>query len=140
MRGHTATPEDVFLRLIDGISRLVHGDLSQVDALADLHAESTHVTLPMAQNGPVLTTREELRRFYTEAVDLVRGIRFRAEDIRILHTTDPEVIVAEFVYKGPAPAKPLVSRCVHVMRVRNGLIVESRNYVDHAAFARARGD
>jgi ketosteroid isomerase-like protein len=29
--------------------------------------------------------------------------------------------------------------CVFVLRVRDGLIVESRDYIDHVGMARARG-
>jgi uncharacterized protein len=140
MPGDFPSPKEVFSRLVDGISRLIDGDVSQVNALTGLYAEPTHVTFPMAHNVAAQTSRAEVRKYFAEAGALVHGMCFRAEEILIHHTADPEVIVAEFVYRGSAPAGALAARSVCVLRVRNGLIVESRNYIDHAAFARARGD
>ena len=36
------------------------------------------------------------------------------------------------------PPLALAVPCVFVMRIRDGLIVESRDYIDHVAFAQAR--
>jgi ketosteroid isomerase-like protein len=46
-------------------------------------------------------------------------------------TTDPEVVIAEFVYHARAAKDGELFRvpAVFVMRVRGGLIVESRDYV-----------
>jgi uncharacterized protein len=50
------------------------------------------------------------------------------------------VIVGEFAYLGTVKGsdESFHVPCVLVMRVRDGEIVESRDYVDHAAMARAR--
>jgi ketosteroid isomerase-like protein len=54
-------------------------------------------------------------------------------------TTDPEVVVAEFGYRfrprEGVEAFPVAN--VQVVRVRDGLIVSSRDYHDHAAIAAA---
>ena len=51
------------------------------------------------------------------------------------------MIVAEFDYAGTviATGAAFTVPCVFVLRVRDGLIVESRDYIDHVAMARARG-
>ena len=52
-----------------------------------------------------------------------------------IRTVDPDVVIGEFTYRGDAGwAAP----CIVVLRVRDGLIVESRDYIDHLALARAR--
>jgi uncharacterized protein len=65
----------------------------------------------------------------------------RATNVTIHETTDPEVIVAEFEYRGTilARGRSFVTRCVFVMRIRDGQIVESRDYIDPIASARAHG-
>jgi len=54
-------------------------------------------------------------------------------------TADPEVVVAEFSYAGTADRGDFAVPCVFVVRVRDGRIVESRDYGDHIGFARAFG-
>jgi ketosteroid isomerase-like protein len=53
---------------------------------------------------------------------------------------DPEVIVGEFGYAATATAtgETFHVPCVSVLRVRDGEIVEPRDYVDHAAMAQVR--
>jgi ketosteroid isomerase-like protein len=58
----------------------------------------------------------------------------------VVHETDdPEVIVAEFDYDGLITTTGHAFRFsnVQVLRVRDGLIVETRDYHDHRALARA---
>ena len=137
MHDDARSPAQILHLLVDGVSRLFAGDASQVDALAALYAERTHVTHPMAHGRAPLTSREELRRHFSENATKARGMSIRAEDLVIHHTADPEVIVAEFSYRGSGPAGPLDVRCIFVMRARHGLIVESRDYIDHGGFARS---
>jgi ketosteroid isomerase-like protein len=68
-------------------------------------------------------------------------VRFQPDNIRVHETTDPEVIVAEFEYAGTilATGEPFRVPAIFVLRVRDGLIVESRDYIDHLAMIRARG-
>ena len=54
-------------------------------------------------------------------------------------TEDPEVVITEFRYEGSAGGQPLSITNIFVTRVRDGLIVESRDYADHVAFAAATG-
>ncbi len=52
-------------------------------------------------------------------------------------TGDPEVVIVEFRYQGSANSRPFDLQCIFVVRVRDGPIIESRDYSDHVAFARA---
>ena len=121
--------------MLDGACRLQNGDRGQVDELAALYAEETDVRHPMAPLGDTpLLSREALRGHFAQARP-VGSAGFRVEDVRVHHTVDPEVVVGEFTYRGDAGwAAP----CIVVLRVRDGLIVESRDYIDHLALARAR--
>ncbi|MFD0534481.1 nuclear transport factor 2 family protein [Actinomadura luteofluorescens] len=61
----------------------------------------------------------------------------------LVHDTgDPEVIVAEFGYDGRVTASGRAFRVanIQVLRVRDGLIAETRDYHDHPGFARALRD
>lgn len=137
-----ASPREIVHHLLDGVVRLVAGDRGQVDRLAALYAERTHVVHPMAPLAePPMQTRERLREHFDRSVPhadpLLAG--FRAEDVRIHETTDPEVVIAEFVYRGEGAGNPFEVPCVFVLRVRDGQIVASRDYVDHLEFARIHG-
>jgi uncharacterized protein len=89
-----------------------------------------------------LLSRDALREHFGAAGPRVAGVvRYQPDNIRIHETQDPEVIVAEFDYAGTviASGEPFRVPCVFVLRVRDGLIVESRDYIDHVGMARARG-
>ena len=139
----THTPADVVRAVAAGVSNLVAGRLdaeqteAQLDDLAALYAEHTDVRHPFAPLGDTpLRTRAELRRHFAGAP---RGLD-RFEPVGSVHeTSDPEVVVFEFGYEGSAGGRPFTIPCVFVVRVRDGVIVESRDYADHVAAARAFG-
>ncbi len=54
-------------------------------------------------------------------------------------TADPEVVIFEFSYHGSVSGRSFTVPCIFVTRVRAGVIVESRDYVDHVGLARAFG-
>src|SRR5215469_7639215 len=137
MSSSVPTPDDIFRRVADGIPRLMAGDLAQVEALTALYADPTSVSHPLLHGYPTLVSRADVRRHFEETRRRASGLRFQAQEIRIHQTADPEVIVAEFTYRGAGPAGPLTAHCIFVWRVRNGLIVEARDYIDYAAFGRA---
>jgi ketosteroid isomerase-like protein len=130
------TPREVFLRLVNGVAD------RDFDALPDLYAEETDVRHPLWPGGtPPLTSRDELRRHFSTGAAAVASVRFHPDNVVVHETRDPEVIVAEFEYRGTvlATGEPYTVPCVFVMRVRDGQIVESRDYIDHLSSARARG-
>src|SRR5690242_21533092 len=128
------TPEEVFRRLVQGVAA------GQYDGLPELYAEQTDVRHPMHPARPEpLRSRAELRaHFGSGGPD--PAVHFEAADIVVHQTADPEVVVGEFAYAGTATATGETFRvpCVFVVRVRDGEIVESRDYVDHAAMAHVR--
>ena len=131
------TPTDVFLRLVYGVAD------RDFEALPGLYAEQTDVRHPMSPYGDhPLLSRDALREhFGGTGPRVAEVVKFQPANLRIHETRDPEVIVAEFDYAGTAIAtgEPFTVPCVFVLRVRDGLIVESRDYIDHLAMARARG-
>jgi ketosteroid isomerase-like protein len=130
-----STPRDVLHHLLDGITGLVGGDRSQVERLAALYAPTTHVSHPFAPLGDTpLLSREALRAHFGGAPAGAR-VGFRATAVHVHDTADPEVVVAECDYG----SDDSVYRCVFVVRVRDGMIVESRDYIDHLGSARASG-
>jgi uncharacterized protein len=60
-------------------------------------------------------------------------------DDHVYVTADPEVVIFEFRYAGVINGRAFTLPCIFVVRVRDGEIVESRDYVDHVAGARAFG-
>lgn len=67
-------------------------------------------------------------------------LRRQPTNVTIHETANPEVIVAEFQYEGVVveTGKPFVIPGIFVMRVQDGKIVESRDYLDHLRSAAAR--
>jgi uncharacterized protein len=129
-----ASPREVFLALVHGVAE------GRWDELPDLYAEQTHVVHPFDPLRPAaLRTRDELREHFTPTDD---GLRLdRPAGIVIHETADPEVIVAEFEYQGTDAdtGEPFALPAIFVLRVRDGEIVESRDYADHLTAARVSG-
>ena len=135
----TLEPAEVVRAVADGVSRLVAGDLGQaeqerlLDELAALYAEATDVRHPFAPSDPEpLRTREIGRQRLADRVGPTAFV--------VHQTMDPELVVVEFRYTGAVDGKPFDIANIFVVRVRRGEIVESRDYADHLAFARAFGD
>ena len=125
-----SSPETVVRAVMEGVSRLVLGDASQVERLVALYAEPTHVVHPMNPSIPPLRTRDDLRAHFAAVPShLGRPDAFGPADVVVHRTTDPEVVVADFHYEVTRGATTSSVPCVFVVRVRGGLIVDSR---DHA--------
>jgi ketosteroid isomerase-like protein len=77
-----------------------------------------------------LRTREALQAHFTAVASRLAGTvtTLHADRVRLHESTDPEVIVAEFDYVGQGPQGEFALPQVFVMRVRDGEIVESRDY------------
>jgi uncharacterized protein len=134
------TPREVFLRLVRGICE------ERWEDVVDLYAEQTYVTHPFYPLAPSpLRSREELRAHFgigtPSEARTGPTLRRRPTGITVHQTTDPEVIVAEFRYEGTVveTGKRFTIPAIFVMRVRDGKIVESRDYLDHLRSAHARG-
>ena len=126
------SPREVFLALVHGVAE------SRWEDVLNLYAEQTDVVHPFDPlRAPALRSREELREHFKPGSPGPKLNR-RPGNFVIHETSDPEVIVAEFAYRGDGSGTPFAIPCVFVIRVRDGRIVESRDYVDHHAFARIR--
>jgi ketosteroid isomerase-like protein len=126
------SPRGVFEQLAYGVSD------GKWHELPELYAEETHVTHPFLPGSPTLKTRKELREHF--ALGAASATQLQARDLVVHESTDPEVIVGEFDYQGTsAIGRPFRVSNIFVLRVRDGLIVESRDYSDHLALAAASG-
>jgi len=135
------TAAETVRELVDRVTRLRNGDHSQVDRLAELYATDAHVTHPFhpeLADSPTVG-REALRVHFARLPEADVSVTSSVEDFRVHTTADPEVVIAEFRYAGLIGQRPLNTRCIFVVRVVGGLIVESRDYIDHLASARAYG-
>lgn len=116
------SPSEVFLALVHGVAE------GRWEELPDLYAEETHVVHPFDPlRRPALRTRGELREHFRPTDAMPPMVR-RPANITIHETTDPEVIVAEFEYQGTVAGEPFTRPAIFVLRVRDGEIVESRDY------------
>jgi ketosteroid isomerase-like protein len=131
------SPREVFLRLVHGVAD------GNFDELADLYGEITDVRHPMATpESEPLTSRRALREHFTVPPEARESLpKRRVVDVVVHETADPELIVAEFAYEFTLPDdSPTKVPCVFVMRVRDGQIIESRDYIDPIRTFTARGD
>jgi ketosteroid isomerase-like protein len=127
------TPTETFHALIRGVS---DGPSAE---LADLYADACDIVHPLdPERAPALRSREELRAHFALPADAPK-IERTPVGVRVHETADPEVVVGEFAYDCLLVDAGVRYRvpCVFIMRVRDGLIVESRDYIDHLAHGRA---
>jgi ketosteroid isomerase-like protein len=79
--------------------------------------------------------RERLREYFGDRAEVVRSRRSTYRDVVLHHSTDPEVVIAEYardiVTVGTGETTTLV--CVAVMRVRGGKIAHFRDYFQAVA-------
>ena len=142
-----AGPADIVSGVAAGVGRLVAGRLTpqereaQLDRLAACYAEDTDVRHPMAvAPGSPLRTRADVREHFARAAAQLRGLeRFETVDAVVHATTDPEVVIFEFGYAISAGGREFTVPNIYVVRVREGQIVESRDYTHHVAMARGLG-
>jgi ketosteroid isomerase-like protein len=128
----TPTAADVLRTLIEGVGE------GRWEDLAALYADDAVVEQPL---GLPERTRLEGRAAVAEhfAAASAMPIRLRPENIVIHNGRDPEVAVAEFDYVVENAGTEVRTANVQVARVRNGLIVSSRDYHDHARMAASMG-
>jgi ketosteroid isomerase-like protein len=89
----SASPREVFERLIDGISH------RRWQALHELYAQDALVEYPFALPVPTrLDGREAIRRYFAAVARM--PLELRARNITVHQTGDPEVIVGEWDYDG----------------------------------------
>jgi ketosteroid isomerase-like protein len=122
-----STPKDVFEQLSRGIGS---GDWSRLHLL---YAEDTDVEIPFMRPRAVrIHGREQVREHFAR---FDGRISFVPRNVRVYETSDPELIVAEFDYE---TGGELLAN-IQVLRIRDGLIVQTRDYHNHAAIAQMLG-
>ncbi|MEV6583844.1 nuclear transport factor 2 family protein [Streptomyces sp. NPDC051582] len=131
----TPSPREVSRTLLE---RIGEGRYSE---LAELYAEDTVVETVFEPVGP--------RRFEGRAVveerfaEVAAGspVELTPENVVIRETDDPEVVVAEWDYKvrHRVTGRTFEAANIQVLRVRDGLIVSSRDFHDHLALVVAGG-
>lgn len=107
------------------------------DRLVAVYAPDVVIEMPFAPQG--VPSRTHGRAAFRDRLTAVAGQRrFTSVDSVVVHgTTDPEVIVAEWRCHGEVvgTGRAFALRYLMVIRVRDGLIVESRDYADVLAAA-----
>ncbi|MBL1082264.1 nuclear transport factor 2 family protein [Streptomyces actinomycinicus] len=129
------SPREVFLKLLEGITT---GRFSE---LAGLYAEDAVVETVFEPVGPRrIEGRGALKERFAE-VAAHSPFELAAKDVVIRETDDPEVVVAEWDYQVHQrdTGRTSESANIQVLRVRDGLIVHSRDFHDHLALIVARG-
>ncbi|WP_051468021.1 nuclear transport factor 2 family protein [Actinomadura oligospora] len=125
------SPKEVFLRVVESLAA------KKVDDLHLLYAEDAVVSHPFTHPESRFEGREALREHFAQ----VPGMPFEmtVRDVVVHETSDPEVIVAEFAYDGrnTGTGARFTVPNIFVMRIRDGLIVEARDYAHHRAFSAA---
>jgi len=127
----TASPTEVFHRIVDAIA-----ERRQAEILDECYAEDVVVEHPFMIPEPTTTKgREQLRVRVTNLKNL--PITMEIADVVVHETADPEVIVGEFESRitSKQTGKCIITSNILVLRVRNGLIVSSRDYHNHALLA-----
>lgn len=115
-------PAEVFRQLVDGVVG------RRWDELPSLYAEDAVVVHPFSTDPATarLAGRDAIREHFARAAEM--DVDFRAEDVVVHETTDPEVVIGEFTYRGSLGGKDITMPAIFVLRVRDGLIVSSRDY------------
>lgn len=130
-----ASPRHVFERQLEAVAA------RDWPRMAALYADDAVVELPFNRPSPLrIEGRQQLEARNLAARDL--PLELTPGNLVIHETTDPEVIVAEFDYAGRVTTTGRTFRVANVMvvRVRDGKIIASRDYHDHAAIGESLGD
>ncbi|MFJ4091051.1 nuclear transport factor 2 family protein [Kitasatospora sp. NPDC089913] len=127
----TRSPRETFHALLDGITA---GRFTELGAL---YAEDTVVETVFEPGGP---GRFEGRKVLAERFAQVGGhspLELSHHNVVVRETDDPEVIVAEWDYlvRHRTTGRSRTAANIQVLRVRDGLIVHSRDFHDHLALA-----
>ncbi|MFE7778752.1 nuclear transport factor 2 family protein [Streptomyces sp. NPDC057445] len=132
----TLTPREVFQKLIENISA------GRFTELADLYAEDAVVETVFEPAGPRrIEGRAALKERFAQ-VSASSPVELTPANVVVRETDDAEVVVAEFDYHvhHRLTGRTFEASNIQVLRVRDGLIVSSRDYHDHLALIVAGGN
>ncbi|WP_380283661.1 nuclear transport factor 2 family protein [Kitasatospora purpeofusca] len=127
----TRSPREVFHALLDGITA------GRFAELAGLYAEDAVVEMVYQPVGPRRVEGRAALRERFLAVGERALLELSADNVVVRTTDDPEVVVTEWDYRARhrATGREVTVANLQVLRVRDGLIVHSRDFHDHAALA-----
>jgi ketosteroid isomerase-like protein len=131
---NSRSPQHVLERLMRGIADRAW------DGLDQLYAEDTVVDHPFALPAPRRTEgRAAIREHF--AAFAAAPLRLEVRNWVVHLTADPEVAIAEWDYEGVVTTTGRTFRVsnVQVSGVRDGRIVASRDYHNHALMAAVMG-
>ena len=125
------TPRQVAEKLVNGISE------RRFEEIPKLYAEDCVVEVPYAKADAArrIEGGAGIREHFSHA-DAV-PFRLRARDLVVHETEDPELVVSEWDYDVTSTTTGRTATVANVqfLRVRDGLIVHSRDFHDHARLA-----
>jgi ketosteroid isomerase-like protein len=124
------SPRQVLEKLMHGIADREWQELHQ------LYSQDTVVEHPFALPAPRRTEgREAIRQHF--AAFAAAPLKLHVRNMVVHATADPEVVIAEWDYDGVVTTTGRTFRVsnVQVSRVRDGKIVVSRDYHNHAFMA-----
>ena len=125
------TPREVAEKLVAGISA------GHVDEVSKLYAEDCVIEVPYAFGAAPagIEGGHAVREHFGRAGQV--PFVLRARDLVVHETTDPELVVSEWDYEVTAKATGRTATVANVqlLRVREGLIVHSKDFHDHRALA-----
>ncbi|MGI5284233.1 nuclear transport factor 2 family protein [Nonomuraea polychroma] len=107
------------------------------DALADLYAEDGLHEFPFG-GLPPYEGREEIRAGYRASWGATPAQVQEVRRLALHRTEDPEVVVVEQDTYVTAGDRSITVPGLLVLRIRNGEIVHTRDYMDTSAIARVR--
>jgi len=115
------TPREVYQQLIDGMIN------KKWEQLPDLFAEDVVIYHPLS-TGPdaKIEGREKVREQFARMAAFDADLHI--DDVVIHETTDPEVVISEHTARTTFDGKEVSLPGIRVMRVRDGLVVSSRDY------------
>jgi ketosteroid isomerase-like protein len=116
-----STPREVFRQLVDGMTG------KKWEQLPELFAEDVVIYHPLS-TGPEarIEGREKVREHFARMAGFDADLRI--DGIVVHETADPEVVVCEQILHTTFGGKEVSLPGIRVMRVRDGLIVSSRDY------------
>jgi ketosteroid isomerase-like protein len=120
------------------LDRLLQSALDNDPAQADLYAEDGFHELPFSPTGqPLRLDREQIRAAMRASTGSPRIEHQELRDLTVHQTADPEVLFAEFELAGTlaGSGKPVELRNAMLVRVRDGKILLSRNYLNPMVLA-----
>lgn len=116
------------------------------DEMADLYAEDSVIEMPFGPRPGVpirFEGREGPDGHRARFANFLPSVRVTGVDLVELHETgDPEVVIVEYDYRAVAipTGRSFTNRYIMVVRVRDGLIVFSRDYANPLGSGAAFGN